>query len=193
MSGQPPYVYLMGNAAGSLVDVLPNSLLYLYSGDNPLVVLEGGDFFETGCVFARTAQAEDVHPERSYDIRYPYCRTALTYNMADVRADPQIGQLIPQAPFLSIQLRLVGCDTSLPVSVHAEVQPTQVRCAVAVYPGYTPTDFVVVIDAGAATLPLRLYITVTNGNDVTKQFWIGVRATRGGPASGTVVPKRGNG
>lgn len=191
MSGTPPYVLLA--VGDDIVALGANALQYVYSGD--AAVFDGGyDFFDTACIAVVNAYGENDHPSGTYDVRYPYCRTALQYNMSDVRADPQIGQLIPQAPYLSIQLRLVGCDLSQPISVDVEVQPPQTNgCAIAVFPGYEPTDFLIILDSTTAILPLRMYLTVTNGAGRTKLFWIGVRSTRNSPASGSVVPARGGG
>lgn len=190
MSGSAPYTYL--TLDGHLIDLGFDQLQYLYDGSTAILVpIEGADLFEQGCVGALLDQSKAEHPTQSYDISYPYCRTAIRYNMDDIRADPQLGQLIPMAPIIVTRLMLVGCDTSLPVSVSFEVQPPQTKqCAAALYPGYDPTEFYAVIDSEAAELPLRLYFMITNGAGRAKQFWIGVRAARDGLASGAVVPTR---
>lgn len=189
MSGTAPYVYL--EYGDSLAALGINSLLYLYDTTTMVILGDGGyDLFEPGCVTARPDEGDAIFPAHSYDINYPYCRIALSYNMSDTRGDPQVGQLIPQAPTIAIQLNLVGCDLSEPVSVAINTQPPQMGCVIDIFPGYAPTDFYVLVDAADAVLPLRMYFTVTNGAGRTKLFWIGVRAARNAPASGSVVPGR---
>lgn len=193
MSGQPPYIYLAAGEA--LIDLGFDQLQYLYDATSLFIVPIGGyDLFEAGCAAALLSEPpSDEHGVRPYDIRYPYCRTALRYNMADIRGDPQIGQLVAQAPYVAIRIMLAGCDRSLPIRVEVNTQPQQAGCAAALYPGYDPTEFHAIIDTTIATLPLRLNFQVTNGNDVTKKFWIGVRDNRDGVPSGAVVPPRRSG
>src|SRR4249920_1928448 len=133
MSGTAPYTYL---ALGAFLTELGfNALQYVYDGVNQTVVTVGAtDLFESGCVTARPQEAPATHPIGSYNIAYPYCRTALQYNMADLRGDPQLGQLVLQAPYLAIQLLLVGCDQSLPIAVTTNAQPAQQGCAATLYP-----------------------------------------------------------
>jgi hypothetical protein len=190
MSGNFPYIYL---ALGpNLTSLGPSALQYLYSGAGVFTVTaDDADLFEAGCVAVRPIESEFTTPIGTYDISYPYCRVALSYNMADVRGNPQIGQFVPQAPFFAILVRLVGCDQSLPISVSVDVQPAQTICVVSLYPGYSPTDFYTTVDVANAVFPMRLYFTVTNGSGTTRTFWIGIRDTRSGLISGAVVPNRG--
>jgi len=192
MSGQPPYIYLA--IGDNLVNLAFNQIQYLYDQDTYIVIPYGGDdLFETGCTVARLDERDVEHPIHSYDIRYPYCRTALRYNMADIRADPQIGQLVAQAPFVAIRIMLDGCDQSEIASVQSVVEPAQPQCAASIYPGYAATDLYAVVDIALAVLPLRLSFAITNTNGVVKRFWIGVRDSRKGMPSGAVVPPRPSG
>ena len=190
MSGRAPYAYLeYGYAIASLGF---SALEYLYDADSMTQIDLGyNDLFQGGCVAVRPAESDVLAPIGTYDVRYPYCRIALTYNMADVRGNPQVGQFVPQAPFFAIILRLIGCDKSSPVGVSVNAQPTQTNCVVSLYPGYSPTDFYVVVDAGRAVYPMRLYFTITNGSGITRTFWIGIRDRRDGLISGAVVPTHG--
>lgn len=190
MSGVPPYVYL-DIGTGDLTALGPDILQYLYDNFNlGMIIIEGIDFFEPGCF---TAQFNDdtvasEHPLNSYNIRYPYCRTALQYNMSDGQADPQIGQIIIQAPILSIKLILVGCDTSPIISITSKLEPSVTKpCAVELYPGNTLNEIFLIAEAASLTLPARITFTATNSNGVQRTFWVGLRDSRSGKSSGAVI------
>jgi len=190
MSGHPPYTYaeLLG---GNLITLGGDTLLYFYDNNAQVVVtFEGVDLFEPGCITPRVGGGvPSDHPEGSFNIKYPYCRTALRYRMDDPRSNPQIGQLVAVAPIMSMKIILDGCDLRVPINVTAiKLDPPQSvgQCTISLYPGYTPTEFYIVAIPGELTLPVRFTFTLQNG-PVTKSFWIGIRDSRGGVPSGAVV------
>jgi len=169
----------------------PDALAYRYGAISlSIVVINGIDTFESGCLMAQPQNmvATNDHPEGGYNISYPYCRTAIRYRMDDERANPQIAQVVALAPTVSIKIILDGCDPSDIISVSNTVAPPQTQqCGASLYPGYTKTQFFLVVEVAAITLPARFYFTLTNSKGVTRTFWIGIRSDPYGPASGTVV------
>jgi hypothetical protein len=187
MSGIAPYVFLE-LLGGNLVALGPSVIQYIYDGSTHLVIpIVGTDFFQAGCMAAVPQAVGSQHPINSYNTSYPYCRTAVTYRMDDPRRDPQLGQFVVAAPFLSIKVLLAGCDRGLPISVsYHGVQPSVSNCAVGVYPGFDPTEFYIQVERARVTLPARINFTITNGTR-SKAFWIGLRDRRDGTPSGAVI------
>jgi hypothetical protein len=166
-----------------------DQLQYLYDDNGAVLVLvDPTDLFQSGCVTGRPlSTVVTEHPVNSYDIVYPYCRTALTFRMDDPAVNPQLGQLIAMAPIISVRIALVGCDLTQPLSVTRSVlSPGPVDgCKASLFPGYVPTEFYLIVDTGALTLPARFNFTVTNGK-VVREFWIGLRESRDSKPSGAI-------
>jgi len=190
MSGTPPYAYLE-TSGGNLVALGVNALQYVFDDLSfSVVIVEGQELFQPGCFtanFLDTSRSVE-HPIGAYNISYPYCRTALQYNMADTRADPQIGQVILAAPFISIKIILVGCDQSAIKSVTTKIEPAQSDgCGLELYPGNVSTELFLIGELAALTLPARISFTITNVNNKQNSFWIGIRKSRSALPSGAVV------
>jgi hypothetical protein len=177
-------------APATLLAVGSTRLLVLYD-DNVADFIDIGntEFFSGGCLTARYVEdAPNTHPENSYNVAYPYCRTTVRYRMDDSRSNPQLAQLVPQAPFLVIRIVLGGCEVSDIVSVVSRLEPQQViGCGAELYPGYSPTELYMVLTASLLTYPTRLTFTVTNKAKSVKEFWIGLRSARDGVPSGALV------
>jgi len=187
MSGTPPYTYLE-LLGGNFVQLTPGTIQYLWDAGTQLVIpILGVDLFEPGCVTGLPQGETPQHPVNAYNTNYPYCRTAVTYRMDDPRRDPQLAQLVVAAPIMSIKVILAGCDRALPISISYDgVQPPATGCAVGVYPGFVPTEFLIQVDGARVSLPARINFTISNGTR-TKSFWIGLRDRRGGTPSGALV------
>lgn len=187
MSGVAPYTYLTIDGE-TLCSTGTDGIIYLYDSTGQLIIAVGDvDLFEGAC--AAVLGDPVTYPENAYDTNYPYCRTALRYNMADTRGNPQVGSFVPQAPYFAIKLMLDGCDRSSIVSVSSRIEPLQSgACVASLFPGNDPTVFFAVVDMTNAELPIRLYFTVTNGANIVRTFWIGIRDRRDGLITGAVVP-----
>lgn len=182
---------LLAIGPDSLIALGDGTLQYLY--DQTLVLLlDGTDLFEQACVTIMPATEPPLFPFNAYQTNYPYCRVALQYRMDDPRASPMVGQLVAVAPTMSIKIMLKGCDRRQPISITYDLtQPVLTKsCSVAVYPGYTPEELILVVDTTQLTLPARFTFRATNGA-VEREFWVGLRGSRSGPASGSVNLRAG--
>lgn len=191
MSGTPPYVFIALGDEGLIQAAGPNSLIYAYDADTIAFIDAGNtEMFNPGCLtaFFNPADAQQDHPEGSYNTSYPYCRTTIKYRVDDQRANPQIAQLISTAPFLQIRLELTGCDKSDIVSVVSRLEPQQSEgCGAELYFGYTPTELYLLLTMATLSLPARITFTITLKSGIKKEFWVGIRDSRSGLPSGAVI------
>lgn len=180
MSGLPPYTYLsLGN---NLTALGSGALQYVADSEGSIIISnEGVDLFESGCI--SPVRPDLSYPIGSYNISYPYCRTALQVNMGDTRADPQIGQLIVDLPYLAVKIIMVGCEKPGVTSLVTQFEPPAAgQCAAEIYPGNTSTEFYLIVSKQGIVLPARFTFTVNN----LRTFWVGFRDSRSGRPSGSL-------
>lgn len=173
-----------------------DALLYAFTATNQaFTVVEGeeGDG-DDGCVLVLTSDliGASEHPVGSYNVLYPYTRTAVRVWINDPKPLAQIAQLVSQTRYLIIQLRVVD-DDEQPVAVAASkitVEPPQLYpCAVELYDYFVSSASYpsLVVDTNFISLPARINLTITDTLGRSRAGWIGLRETRVSAPSGSVI------
>jgi hypothetical protein len=132
-------------------------------------------------------------PTGSYNIDYPYTRTALRVRLTNQDPLQQMGQfcdLLWGTAYLAIVVRLFDVnDQEIKVAgIKANLKPVQLYpCAGTGYAIAGELFGLVLIDASQMVFPARAYLTITALNGQTCVGWIGLRASRSAAPSGSVV------
>lgn len=170
-----------------------DTLLYAYDDNSYATrIVYGMDFAETACaiLLAVTTLEAAEHPLNSYNIVYPYARTAVRVRMDDPKPEDQVAQLATVAPYLVI--RIILCDylgkKAVPKSAIITPSTDQIYpCALEAYYNYKTQELYVLIDSAKVGVPARINFDITDTLDRRRQCWIGIRSTRDGLPSGAVV------
>ena len=102
----------------------------------PAIIIEPADFFEPTCAVVLPEQGTtgaDEHPFGSYNISYPYCRTALRVTVDDIDPSPLLAQITGFARYLSARIVALVCglETKLASLTVLETFPVivpELRC-----------------------------------------------------------------
>ena len=78
----------------------------------PARTFVGTDFFDPNCAVVLPEQGTtgaDEHPFGSYNITYPYCRTAIRVAVDDPDPNPLLAQVTSSSRYLSIRVTALVC------------------------------------------------------------------------------------
>lgn len=170
-----------------------DTLLYAYDDDMyPTRVVEGLDAAETNCTFLTSIAEADLrqHPVNSYNVLYPYARTAIKIKMDDPAPQEQLAQLVAVAPYIGVRIILTDTVSAKvrPAVVTASVGPQQLfSCALSVFFNYAVQELFAFLDTTLLTLPARLTLDVRDIKGRRRNGWIGLRAGRATAPSGTIL------
>jgi hypothetical protein len=170
-----------------------DTLLYAYDDSTFATrIVYGVDMAETACAVLLASSDLDAaeHPLNSYNIVYPYARTAVKIRMDDTRPEEQVAQLSIVAPYLVI--RLILCDyagtKAIPSIVTVTDGPEQIYpCVLETYYNYRAQEIYVLIESAKIGTPARIRFNITDTMGRNRACWIGIRAHRAGVPSGAVV------
>jgi hypothetical protein len=163
------------------------SLVELYPDDpgHPYVVLPATELFEPSCFVLMPERLSGVeeHPFNSYDIAYPYCRTAIKVRVDDTDPDPLLAEVTIFSRYLSIRVIALVCDLEARLATFRVVstQPAVAypcTAVVVIQPG-SGQGFLVV-DGTKVTLPFQVLVEMITvaaspgGSGARRSGWITV-------------------
>lgn len=155
------------------------SLVKLYDDPaNPHRVLEATELFEPNCfVLIPERAGADEHPLNSYDIAYPYCRTAVRVRLDDADPNPLLAQVTNFSRFLSLRLiaDVCGRQVALALCRVRQVLPAQTTACVvtSIIQPSTKQGFLIV-DGLHAIAPFQALLELVAMDGTTRQGWINV-------------------
>lgn len=178
------------------ITALPGALLIVGDDDDlPFRVVYPSDPPQENCAVLVPGDMAffERAPVGSYNVYYPYTRTALRVRMTDQDPLQQMGQfcdLLWNTSYIAVSVRLFDVnDQEVKVAgIKVNLAPVQLyACAGTGYAIAGELCGLVLIDARQMVFPARAYLTITAITGQVCVGWIGLRASRDAAPSGSVV------
>jgi len=145
---------------------------------NPYRIFGPVDLFEPNCfVLLPDHIADDEHPFNSYDLAYPYCRTAIRVRLDEMDPNPLLAELTALARFVSVRVLATICG--LPASlasfqVVAQKPAALGPCSIIGLVHATTRQGFLVVDATKVRLPTQAAIRLVATSGETRTGWINI-------------------
>jgi hypothetical protein len=188
------YIYL--SVADNVLTAVPGGLLVVGTADDiPFRVAYPTDPPQLNCAVLLPSDMSLIAavPVGSYNIEYPYTRTALRVRMTKQAPLQQMGQFCDvrwATTYIVIVVRLFDVnENELKISrLKSRVTPDQIYpCTISSFAISGELFSVLIIDASKIAFPARAYLEIVGPSGQTVEGWIGLRATRDSAPSGSVV------
>jgi hypothetical protein len=157
------------------------TLVELYPDDpsHPYVILQAVELFEPSCFVLMPEHLSGIneHPLNSYDISYPYCRTAVKVMVDAVDPNPLLAEVTSFSRYLSIRIipLVCGLEARLTGFRVLGTNPAIVApcAAVVVIQPMTGQGFLV-IDGTKVLLPSQVLVEMITADGSRRLGWINV-------------------